>query len=287
MTFTQQATGLAERNSVGLQHGVRLCKAAAHSWKLFFTRNQGEREGGDWEIKWQNSLKKGTGQCCVGTTGYEPLYCAFSQKGLCIPVSCVEVKHHKIQTAQWCGSNLRNYLVECHIDHISCIRRWVDQNMEPELWLREWLTYKWKEKSPRGNVKWKIVQNFSTLAFPKKTQNCQWWHCDIRTLRGVMPLSKNLEEAELYFGWLHITPVQNGKWILHFMTFVFSLSLLSKWNHAVCISCSKGSVFHQHVAKQDDKLCWLIFSLIHMPLFQVFIYLPVHLPPIFLYMVPS
>lgn len=125
------------------------------------------------------------------------------------------------------------------------------------------------------------MPNFSTLVFQcalahwyglafKKTKLpvMALWHPNPERSNATV---KNLVEAELYFGWLHITPVQNGKWILHFMTFVFSLSLLSKWNHAVCISCSKGSAFHQHVAKQDDKLCWLIFSLIRMPLFQSFL----------------
>lgn len=58
---------------------------------------------------------------------------------------------------------------------------------------------------------------------------------------GILPLVQN----EFYTSWL----------------FVFSLSLLSKWNHAVCVS--SRSTFRQHVAKQDDKLRWLIFSPIH------------------------
>lgn len=42
--------------------------------------------------------------------------------------------------------------------------------------------------------------------------------------------------------------------MLHITTFVFSLSSPSKWNHAVCVGCSRAREFHQHVAKRDDKL---------------------------------
>lgn len=52
-----------------------------------------------------------------------------------------------------------------------------------------------------------------------------------------------------------------SKWEMNFThhDFVFSLSLFSKWNHAFCICSSQGNAFQQHVAKQDDEWCCLIF----------------------------
>lgn len=58
MTFSQQAAGVAERSGMSLQHGVRSCEAAAHSWRPVFTRNREGREAGDRGMRPQNRLQR-------------------------------------------------------------------------------------------------------------------------------------------------------------------------------------------------------------------------------------
>lgn len=91
MTFSQQAAGVAERSGMSLQHGVRPCKAAAHSWRPVFTRNREGREAGDRGMRPQNRLQREETSLHGedGRMGHCPALSQKKKKIRCVSIRCI------------------------------------------------------------------------------------------------------------------------------------------------------------------------------------------------------